>query len=628
MMVLMFFTAWFSLSAVAAPLPTEVNPIRDLAHKKGKSEEEAEELSEAEAEEERRRKEKLARVIVLKWPETSTDYSDENVQREVRSRTGRPDAMFFPEVDLYQNGRKVRDRTVIPAQQPALVPDSAIPQVMAVVEEVSGIPWNGMAPDQWGLKAQEMRALSESLWFIDRVELREPLFLLYAQMGRAAENQNHSAPPFYEEIGTYAVNYYWYLAATLAYQEPGLMSKLTDQELSGSIGYYLQNLQQGTYPTLKVDFEQENIYDEEEFNATYEVYLNGLPVELDSNAQTDVFLGRTDIYLKRKDSGHGLSERLEVTKLKDRIYFVRDVARKRMGVDFIDQLFLHKNECSPEVDGDILNYLAIYAKLHSKAEIYIAVPETGNANKMWIWRYDRSTAQLNRVAGGGDGFPVRFAFLFSSGALYSGASIAAPDFENTTSLAPDELAADSQVDLELADAALPFNFELRMHYNRLMVNFGSEFGYNTADGEGWIEYYQTPGQQEDENIQTVDVSTCAFDNGTTCEQAYNVRTFNRDLYLGAGVVLGPDAGIGFGPRFAARWGWNNIPHGWQTTAHFGWAFQPPIFGAAGRVRPLIDLDARAGVTIDRDRSFRQDYLDDASPAALLFGLTAGVGLTF
>jgi len=57
----------------------------------------------------------LARVIVIRWEDTQADYTDENVQRNVRSRIARPDALFFPEVDLYQNGRKIPDTTVIPA---------------------------------------------------------------------------------------------------------------------------------------------------------------------------------------------------------------------------------------------------------------------------------------------------------------------------------------------------------------------------------------------------------------------------------------------------------------------------------------------------------------------------------
>ena len=98
--------------------------------KKKSKEEMSDEEKRAAEEEEKKRKEKLARVVVLKWEGTSAGYDNEAVVRIVRSAISRPDAMFFPEVDLYQAGRKVRDRTVIPVQQPARVPDVNIPAVI------------------------------------------------------------------------------------------------------------------------------------------------------------------------------------------------------------------------------------------------------------------------------------------------------------------------------------------------------------------------------------------------------------------------------------------------------------------------------------------------------------------
>ncbi|MDP6933575.1 MAG: hypothetical protein QGG40_11695 [Myxococcota bacterium] len=609
-----------------------------------KSEEEKqereEEISDAEKEEERKRKEKLARIIVLKWPEVDTNFMDETVRRNVRSRIARPDAMFFPEVDLYQNGRKLMDRTVTPVQQPAVVPDENIAPVLAAVSEIAGVPWNALQPAQWGLKAQELRRLAEKLWFVDRVELREPLFLLYAQIGKAADNSNNPAPPFFEQVGPFTVNYYFYLAATLAYQEPALMSKLTDQELHGTINYLLQQLQQGSYPSFKVDFEQENEFDEEWFNETYEILVNGLPIELDENAQMDVFLGRTDIYLKRLDTGHGLSERLEVSKLENKIYFVRDVARKKMGVDFIDQLFLHKNECTPEVDGDILTYLAIYAKLHSKAEVYIAVPENGNPNKVWIWRYDRRSGLLNLVGGGPDAFPVRFAVVFSAGLMYNDANVVVDDdFSDEDDIDEPSTGADfleSRVDEGLQSGHYPVNFEFRAHYNRLMVNLGAEFGVNGQD-EDWIERYYTPTHLGDEDRVVVTDLECTEDEDgeITCssgDEAYHMLHWNRYMYMGLGVVLGRDAGLGLGPRLAIRSGWTNLPHAWVTTGHFGWALQPSLLNKfTGRVRPFVDADFRAGMAMALANSLQVDLAkddEDESYISPVFGATLGIGTTF
>ncbi len=652
MQVLLFALMLVWAPARAADGPGEPALTQTAGKKEKKSKEEKEdEMDEAEKEAERKRKEKLARVIVLKWKDTSTDYTDETVRRVVKSKTGRPEAMFFPEVDLYQAGRKLPDRTVIPAMQPAIVPDSNIPSVISAVDEISKVPWNALRPDQWGLKAQELEQLADSLWFVDRVELREPLFLLYSQIGVCADNSNHPAPPFYEQIGNFTVNYYWYLAAQLAYQEPALMSKITDQELAGTIGYYLGQMNQGTYPALKLDFELEGEYNSDQFNTDYEILLNGIPILLDANGQFDIFLGRSDIYLKRNDSGHGLSERFEATRLEERVYPLMDAARKRMGLDFIDQLFLFRNACYPEIEGDILSYLAIYQKLHDKAEFYIAVPENGNPNKTWIWRYDRNAAMLTLVGAGADSFPVRFAILFSSGLLWNGASVGFDDdLSDESSLTPNDIVDPNRGSVELDPAMIPFNFELRGHFNRLMVNTGVEFGFNASkESEGWAEYYQTPKRQDDEKVLTgkgacqevtetvtdtdgdeVEVGTGRYDCADFTEVLHE-RQFNRDIYLGVGVVLGRDAGIGFGPRFAARFGWTNMPHGWQTTAHFGWAIQPPFPDGGERVRPMIDLDLRGGIAIARARSLqllKAEFSDEESAVMPVFGGNIGIGMTF
>jgi hypothetical protein len=636
----------WALPAFAGPAPDPALSTHSAAFKKAEDGGEGLSAEEAEkaAEEERKKKDRLARVIVLRWNGTQTDYTDETVRRVVRSRIDRADALFFPEVDLYQNGRKLKDKTVVPAMQPAVVADGNVEAVLEAVNAVSGVAFNAMAPHEWGLKAQELERMVELLWFVDRVELREPLFRLFIQIGRAADNQNLPTPPFFEQIGNQTVNYYWYQAAVLAMQEPDLMSKVTDQDLLATLNYYLQQLQSGAYPTIKVDFEVDDQWDPEAFAKTYEILFNGMPVEPDENAQVPIFLGRTDIYLRRLDTGHGLSERLEVTKLDDKYYPVMQNARKRMGIDFIDQLFLHPNECNPELDGDILNYLSIYAKLHGKSEIYIAVPQYGNPNKTWIWRYDRKAANLALVRGSGDSFPVRFAVLFSSGVLYNDAAVT---FNPTVT--DDEAAAGyvdtyDRVDVSTAAAELPLNFELRGHYNRLMVNVGLEASMNLASDNGWVEYFQT-GKYKDEGVtvagpctfNTVDLDgDGAADTDSAGEiivesscggEIFNQRTLARDLYFGSAIVLGRNAGYGFGPRIGFRMGWRNIPHGLQPTLNVGMALQPPKPEGGDRVRPLVDIDLRGGVIVNTARSLSilEGETYNVSP---LFGMTLGVGLTF
>lgn len=661
--LLVFLLSWVPTRARAegpqAPPPVELASAKDVKDKLTPDlDKKAEENAEAEKEAERRRKERLARVIVLKWNGKSADYTNETLQRNVRSRIARPDAQFFPDVDLYQNGRKVKDRTVVPAMQRGIVPEENLEMVREAVAEVAGIPEAALRPDAWGERALEMRQLIEKIWFVDRVEAREPLFLLYAQIGRAAKYQNSDAPPFFDQIGETAVNYYYYLAATLAFQDSTLMSKLTDSEVRRDIDSILRKLKEGRFPTLKIDFQldDETDFDLEAFSKVYEIYLNGILLEdLDEQGQYSIFLGRTDIYLKRKDSGHGLSERLEVTKLEDKVYFVRQTARKKMGLDFIDQLFEHPNECVPTLDGEILNYLAIYARIHEKAEVYIAVPYAGNPNKVYIWRYNRETATLTLVEGGIDDFPVRFAILGATGVMYNGA---APSIDTSvdagdigTVLDPSLGAAADRLDPNLKSAYVPLDLQLRGHYNRLMVNIGMEAGFSMGskdDHTAWFEKFHLPGLPEGSvydgvptHFQAVTPSGSVgegpgglvtegreYTGVPTDPREYNEKLINRDVYLGASVVFGRDAGVGFGPRLGGRLGWTNLPYALQTTLHLGWTTQiPGLAKDTGRVRPLVDLDARGGLSwpFPTSLAHQRDQKVTINP---IFGLTAGVGTTF
>ena len=611
-----------SFGLLLAPTPAAAADDGRRVYKddKGDEEEMSEEEKKAAEEAAQKRRDRAARVVVLKWNGTDVGYEDELLRRIVRNRIDRPDALFFPSTDLYQNGRKAPDRTLTPAMQPARVADADLTTLVAEAERVSQIPWNGLGPDEWRGEAAKLRDLLDTTWFIEGIEQREPLFLAYANIGRAAENSGSQAPPFFEAIAGKSVNYYYYLAASLAFQDPTLMSKLLDQEVNGAVNYYLSEMQKGAFPTFPLDFELDGEFDIEQFEKEYQVFLNGVEVTIDAEARVEVLLGRSDIYLKRKDTGHGLSERLEVDKFEDKAYFVRDVARKRMGLEFIEQLMLHPNECTPELEGDILNFLSIYAKMHGSTEVYIAVPQDGNAQKTYIWRWDRSTATLQLVGGGADGFPVHFAFTASGGVLYNQA---AANVDTSFTSDDAQQVGDTGVDLgsevsnrvseSLTEARIPFTLELRAHWNRLMVSHGYEFGYGSA---GYVENYYTPG------VEPGSVLYEYKEKADEYQPVFNEQQWNRYTFFGLGVVLGPNANLGIGPRFAAKVGWTNLPHALQTSAHFGWTFQMPYLPSGERVKPIIDLDGRGGIVVPAKNSL---YAKEVTP---LFGLTGGLGLTF
>ena len=95
--------------------------------------------------------------------------------------------------------------------------------------------------------------------------MTEPLFLLYSQIGRAAENMNNTSPPFYTFIGNQTVNYYWFLAGAMAYQDPALLSKVTDPDVNESIKYYKEELDGGGIKKMTLSFEEGGEWDPKEF---------------------------------------------------------------------------------------------------------------------------------------------------------------------------------------------------------------------------------------------------------------------------------------------------------------------------------------------------------------------------
>ena len=634
-LVLAFWFALFNGPAHASTPEPTVDSDYGIFDRGG-DEEREEEIDEAEEEELRKKRDRKARVVVLKWDGTTTDYRDDTVRRNVRSRIDRPDALFFPSTDLYQPGRRHPDDTIQPRYQPSWVPDGNLDVVMMETSRVSQIPWDAKSPAEWQLIARELIKLTDSMWFVEKVEQREPLFMLYAYIGYAAENGNNPAPPFYEAIGAQSVNYYYYLAATLAWQDPSLMSKVLDNDIRGMINYYLERIQAGGFPELALDFELENEFDKEEFAKEYEVYLNGLVIDedIDEQGEYEVPPGRFDIYLKRKDTGHGLSDQLTVDKYKDKNYFVRDDARKKMGSDFYSALMLHPNECTPALDGETLNYLAIYQKLHDQAEIYIAVPRNGDPNKVYIWRYDRPSATLQLVQGDNDDFPVRFAALVSTGIMYNGAAFSVDSTIDNGDLNgildPSASQVTNRLNTDLQTGHLPLNLQLRGHYNRLMVEVGMEWGWNVSDDGLWVERYRTPEHKaEYGQLMVVDADTVAQPR----PEVYHYKAWNRYTYGGVGVVLGPNATLGFGPRFSLRSGVTDLPWAVQTTGHFGYTLEPPLdaLKSATRVRPFVDFDARIGASVALNNSIQRDISeleDEEGFVKPVFGITAGIGTTF
>jgi hypothetical protein len=552
---------------------------------------------------------KQAKVIVLK--QGDVDASNGILQKIVKSRIVRPDAKFYHDIDLYQAGRREPDRDKDPKDQRGSVSAEAIANITAVAAEASTIPWNQLSESEWGLKAEELRKLGDELWFVDRAEVTEPLFLLYSQIGRAAENMNNTSPPFYASINNQTVNYYWFLAGAMAHQDPALLSKATDPDVNESIKYYKEELDGGGIKKMTLSFEEGGEWDPKDFASEYALYINGQEVIIDAgDGLHQVPPGRVDVYLERTDGSKSISDRIELDKLGDKIYFVRDVARKRMGIDFASQLMDHPNECTPDLDSDILTYLNIYAKIHPEAEVFIAVPIAGNPNNVGIWRVDRKTGLLQKVLDEGGSFALRLAVLLKVGAAVS------------NQLHPDFAAGSDVV------AGIPIGVEFRAHFLRLMVNFGVK---GTLGIGVKLEDAAPPGEEEEEEGDPIgDASLgdlkvwsdyCQANGACKDNNIIRSLSMNRTIYTGFGVVLGKNAAAGYGPRGTIQVGFTNAPHTIDITIHPGYTMKAPLKGFEGRIRPIIDAELFGGVLIPYGETKFSSPLWQA-------GLSLGVGTTF
>ena len=87
--------------------------------------------------------------------------------------------------------------------------------------------------------------------------------------------------------------------------------------------------------------------------------------------------------------------------IRDRNYGVRDTARQRMGKEFIEQLLKDPYICLPDIDGDIVTYLSIYAKLHLEADLFVAIPLGVKPNRIFLWKWDRFNAALVTISKAG-----------------------------------------------------------------------------------------------------------------------------------------------------------------------------------------------------------------------------------
>lgn len=332
-----------------------------------------------------------ARVVALQWKGTDTRFDTPRLERRVRDALDHPEVTLVPDVDLYQAGRAEGKRDFSPRGR---VPDATVAMALQAVEDNAAIPDEALSKAAWASRAIDLAQLSQAIFFIDRPELRAPQFQLYAELGRAVELGGLSVRPWRLRSGNRDVNAFWYYAAALAQAEPGLLDGL-DGELRASVAELHEHI--ATLEPVMLSFALEDrVFDPVAFAQQYTLSIDGLEVLVTNrDGIVEVPPGRVDVALKAVD-GPGMSERVEVADLRQKIYFVRNHAHSHFAFERIQQLMENPNECSPPIDDQMRTHLAVYQQLYPDTDLYVTLPERGSTtrSRLRLWRWDAQRRRL------------------------------------------------------------------------------------------------------------------------------------------------------------------------------------------------------------------------------------------
>ncbi|TVQ89434.1 MAG: hypothetical protein EA397_15355 [Deltaproteobacteria bacterium] len=545
-----------------------------------------------------------AKVVVI-----STGRHDERsaqVRRKVQSMLPRMDLTFLPDVDLNQEGL-VNPKADSPENQPGAVPKETVNLLRSAVDDISRVQAENMEPQDWEYYADDLRSLADRVWFVDRDELRAPLFNLYYQIGRSAENAGVFGEPYMRTVDGNNINYYYFLAAALADGDSSLINASVDRDQRETIQAYLSYLETGRIDRAEIPLDLGDVWDADEFFDTYTIVLNGLELDPDSlpakpraALRRDGILlaapGIIDLQLKRKDGGVGLAERLEVLKPDDGLLPIRDESRRSVAQVLARALARDLGGCSATPPSGVSSSLVLFAKQHSDP-VYVAMAVDDNPADTEVWLINAERATLDKVIAPGGNFPVRFVALFGSGITINGATLREPSVSSTGRIGR----PDARIDV----GYVPINFHLRGHYKSLLVTTGVELGVPV--GRQFADSYAVPRGH-------------AVLDGNNNYVLKN-PIVNRNVFLGAGYMHGARAGEGIGLRAIGRAAIYDVPRTIEPSIHLGWALEGPAKGDGGRVTSILDFNGFFGLMIPYGASVFENPIVN-------LGATVGVGTSF
>lgn len=544
------------------------------------------------------------RVVILSTGDV--DQNSAGMRRSVAALLPRADLTFASDVDLNQSGRVKPGANVPLAEQTGSPASSNIAILRAAVDDISSVQAQNMTPQNWEAYAEELRGLLSKAWFIDRPELRAPMFNLYYQIGRAADNAGVFGKPWMQSVDGNNINYYFYLAAALADADPDLLDESVDDEQRNTIQAYLSHLETGRIDRAQIPLGLDDKWDPDTFFATYALVVNGLEIDPDTlpakaraSLRRDGILlvapGVVDLQLKRRDGGAGMAERYEILSPDDPILPVREEARRALSGVLAKSLSEDLGGCSATPPKGIAPSLAVYVAQH-REPVYIAMAADDDPGSPQVWILDPDRFILQKVLGPGGNFPVRFAALMGAGMTINGATLREPTLSQSGRV--------GRPDVNLGIGYVPIYAHLRGHYKNLMVGIGAEVGVPV--GNTFADRHQLP-----------DDLTARSSSG---DEVLKSPPFNRLFFVSGGYMHGRRAAEGIGIRGYGRIGWYDVPHTVDFSLHGGLTAEGPVQGE-GRIASLIDFNAFFGLMVPFGATVFEKPLVN-------FGATAGFGTTF
>jgi hypothetical protein len=545
--------------------------------------------------------------------------------RAARARLGRPDLVVVARADLYQEGRRALrswGEVVPPQAQVGAVPSSTLARVAGEVAR-----WRADRRADPQDVADAALALTEELWFVDRAEVRDALFEVHLLGAEAVRRLRSQEPPYFQVVGLEHVNWPAYQAAAMLWEarEGGeeLLSRVPRGEVRSDLEAIVSAIDAGLHPLVPVAFHLGGRFDAEAFADEHVVVINGREHVVPRDGVVRVPRGRIDVFLRR-DDGFGLSDRVEILRLDDRPWFVRETAAQHVGFELVGALRAYPGSCLPEVGAAARAALATYAALHPASELYLALPSPGGAapGDLGLWRWVPEDASLLAHHEARAPSPVRWVLTASAGAGVSAGGVAPDGFTGSDPLgeagASRPRLSDPAAAARLAMPEVLFGAAARLHWRRAFAELGLRFGVAAGGiGQGaWRERYGT-------SVGVVAVSP-AGDRAVEALRASPVRV---EVAVAGGVVLGRNAWRGLGPRVGVRVSGSSVPRVVSPSLLLGWSVDPRAQPTAARVRPVVDVELSGGAGIPWGDTV---FVTSAGRRILLprVGLTVGGGVAW